>query len=163
DGAFVCIPVGKVVETPIHLLFLSTAEEPFMSPPRTLIVAGEGAVATIIESYASLDEGVYFTNAVTEVVLKEGSVVDHYRLQEESERAFHIATTEVRQERASNYTSYAISLGGEIARHDLNVALTDENSETTIDGLYVVTGRQHADNHTAIDHMRPHSVSRQLY
>ncbi len=163
DGAFVYIPNGKVVETPIHLLFISTAEEPVASHPRVLIAAGAGAIATVIESYVSLGEDVYFTNAVTEVVAREGSVVTHYRLQEESERAFHVATTQVHQERGSNYTSYAISLGGQIARHDLNVALTDEHIETTIDGLYIVTGRQHTDNHTTIDHQRPHSVSHQLY
>lgn len=163
DGAFVYIPNGKVVETPIHLLFTSTAEEPVASHPRVLIVAGDGAIVTVIESYVSLGEDVYFTNAVTEVVAKEGSVVTHYRLQEESERAFHVATTQVYQERGSNYTSYAISLGAQIARHDLNVALTDERIETTIDGLYIVTGQQHTDSHTTIDHQRPHSVSHQLY
>jgi Fe-S cluster assembly protein SufD len=133
------------------------------SHPRVLIVAGDGAIATVIESYVSLGEDVYFTNAVTEVVAKEGSVVNHYRLQEESERAFHVATTQVYQERGSNYSSYAISLGAQIARHDLNVALTDEHIETTIDGLYIVTGRQHTDSHTTIDHQRPHSTSHQLY
>ena len=163
DGAFVYIPSGKAVDAPIHLLFISTAEEPTASHPRVLIVAGAGAVATVIESYVSLGEGVYFTNAVTEVVVKEDAVITHYRLQQESERAFHIATTQVHQERASNYASYAVSLGAEIARHDLSVALTDENIETTIDGLYVVTGRQHADSHTSIDHQKPHSVSNQLY
>lgn len=163
DGAFVYIPDGKAIEAPIHLLFISTAMGPIVSHPRALIVAGEGAIATIIESYVSLGEDVYFTNAITEVVAKEGAVINHYRLQEESEHAFHVATTQVHQERASNYTSYAISLGGEIARHNLNVALTDENVETIIDGLYVATGRQHTDSHTTIDHQKPHSVSRQLY
>ncbi|MGE0132811.1 MAG: Fe-S cluster assembly protein SufD [Blastocatellales bacterium] len=163
DGAFVYIPDGKAVEAPIHLLFVSAAAEPAVSHPRALIVAGAGAIATIIESYVSLGEDVYFTNAVTEVVAKEGAVINHYRLQEESERAFHVATTQVHQERASNYTSYAVSLGGEIARHNLNAALTDENIETTIDGLYVVTGRQHTDSHTTIDHQKPHSISHQLY
>ncbi|HEU0184085.1 MAG TPA: Fe-S cluster assembly protein SufD [Blastocatellia bacterium] len=163
DGAFVYIPDGKTAEAPIHLLFISTAEEPAVSHPRVLIVAGAGAIATIIESYVSIGGGVYFTNAVTEVVAKEGAVVTHYRLQQESESAFHVATTQVYQERGSNYASYAISLGAEIARHDLNVALTGEDVETTIDGLYVVTGRQHADSHTSVDHQKPHSVSRQLY
>jgi Fe-S cluster assembly protein SufD len=163
DGAFVYIPNGKVVEAPIHLLFVATTEEPIITHPRVLIVAGDGAVATVIESYVSLDEDVYFTNAVTEVVAKEDSVVTHYRLQEESERAFHIATTQVYQERNSNYSSYAISLGSEMARHNINVELTDEGIETTLDGLYVVTGRQHTDSHTTIDHQRPHSVSHQLY
>jgi Fe-S cluster assembly protein SufD len=163
DGAFVFIPDRQVVENPIHLLFISTAPEPVASHPRALIVAGEGSVATIIESYVSPGEDVYFTNAVTEFVAGEGAVVTHYRLQEESERAFHIGTTQVYLERKSNYTSYAVSLGGEIARHNLNIALTDEGIETTADGLYVVTGSQHTDSHTVIDHRRPHSTSHQLY
>jgi Fe-S cluster assembly protein SufD len=163
DGAFVYIPKGEVVETPIHLLFVSMVMEPIVSHPRVLIVASAGAIATIIESYVSLSEGVYFTNAVTEVVAEEGAVINHYRLQEESERAFHVATTQVHQERASNYASYAISLGGRIARHDLNVALTDESVEATVDGLYVATGQQHADSHTTIDHQKPRSLSHQLY
>jgi Fe-S cluster assembly protein SufD len=161
DGAFIYIP--RIVETPIHLLFISKAGEPFVSHPRVLIVAAEGAIASIVESYVSPGEDVYFTNAVTEVYAAQGSVITHYRLQEESERAFHIATTEVFQERESSYSSYAISLGGEIVRHNLNVLLSDERSETTIDGLYVVSGRQHVDNHTSIDHRKPHCTSHQLY
>ncbi len=163
DGAFIYVPKGKIVETPIHVLFVSKAKEPSVSHPRVLIVAEEGAVVTMIESYVSLDEDVYFTNAVTEVFAARGSVITHYRLQEESERAFHIATTQVLQERDSNYSSYAISLGGEISRHNLDVALNDEQIETTIDGLYVVTGKQHVDNHTSIDHLRPRCTSHQLY
>ncbi|MDX2029875.1 MAG: Fe-S cluster assembly protein SufD [Blastocatellia bacterium] len=163
DGAFVHIPAGKAIETPIHLLFLSTAKEPTVAHPRVLIVAGEGAIATVIESYASLDEEVYFTNAVTEVFAARGAVLNHYRLQEESERGFHIGRTQVVQEGGSSYTSIAVSLGGEIARHRLDVSLTDEHIETTIDGLYVTTGRQHTDNHTTIDHAHPHCASHQLY
>ncbi len=163
DGALVYIPQGQAVETPIHLLFLTTAKEATVAHPRVLIVAGAGAIATMVESYAALNEGVYFTNAVVEVILQNGAVVTHYRLQQESEQAFHIATTQVYQERGSNYTSYAISLGGAIARHDLNVVLGDEGTETTIDGLYVVTGKQHCDNHTTIDHAHPHGTSHQVY
>jgi Fe-S cluster assembly protein SufD len=164
DGAFVYIPAGKVVETPIHLLFLSTAQTVnVVSHPRVLIVAGKGAIATVIESYAALDESVYFTNAVTEVFTAQAAVVTHYRLQQESEQAFHIANTQVQQERGSNYSSYAISLGGGLARHDLKVELSDEGGETMLDGLYVVTGKQHVDNHTTIDHLRPHCTSHQTY
>jgi Fe-S cluster assembly protein SufD len=163
DGALVYIPAGQAVATPIHLLFLTTAKDATVAHPRILIVAAAGAIATVVESYAALNEGVYFTNAVAEVIAQNGAVITHYRLQQESEQAFHIATTQVYQERGSNYTSYAISLGADIARHDLNVVLGDEGSETTIDGLYVVTGKQHCDNHTTIDHAHPHCTSHQVY
>ena len=162
DGAFILIPRGKVVEAPIHLLFLAT-ETNFVSHPRALVVAEEGAIATIIESYLATSDEVYFTNAVTEVITKPDANLRHYRLQAESTKAFHIATTNVQQESKSTYESYAIALGGEIARHDLNVKLDGEHIESTIDGLYVGTGKQHLDNHTTMDHAHPHCNSYQLY
>lgn len=163
DGAFVHIPDGSMVEQPIHLLFVSTAKEPIASHPRVLIVAGKGSIASVIESYVSPGEDIYFNNAVTEVFADENAVVNHYRLQEESERAFHVATTQIHQKRDSDYTSFSISLGGEIVRHNLNAVLDDEHVETTIDGLYVVTGKQHVDNHTTIDHRQPFCNSHQVY
>ena len=38
----------------------------------------------------------YFTNAVTEVVVGEHAVLDHYKVQEERLDAFHIASMHVR-------------------------------------------------------------------
>ena len=164
DAAFVYVPDGKSVEAPIHVLFVSSAGgAKIVSHPRTLVVAGRGAAVTVIESYGGCEESVYFTNAVTEVVAGEGAAVNHYRLQEESGHGFHVAATEVRQARASNYSSCAISTGGALARHTLKVALGGEHGECTIDGLYVVTDRQHVDNHTTIDHAVPRCASRQLY
>lgn len=163
DGAFIVIPRGKVVEAPIHLLFLAT-EANTISHPRVVLVAEEGALATIIETYVALnDDAVYFTNAVTEVIVHQDANITHYRLQSESTSAFHVATTQVQQESKSTYASYAISVGGDIARHTLNVKLDGEHIESTIDGLYVVTGKQHCDNHTTIDHAKPHCNSYQLY
>jgi Fe-S cluster assembly protein SufD len=164
DGALVHVPAGKVVPAPIHLLFVSTASEAaFVSHPRVLVVAEPGAAVTVVESYVALGEGVYFTNAVTEVVTRRDANVEHYRLQQESERAFHVAATRVEQERGSRYSSYAVWLGAELARHTLNVRLGGEAIESTVDGLYVVNGKQHVDNHTTIDHAAPHSASFQLY
>ena len=163
DGAFIVIPRGKVVEAPIHLLFLTT-ETNTIASPRVVIVAEEGSIATVIESYVSSeDNAVYFTNAATEVIVAQDANVTHYRLQAESTNAFHIATTQVQQASKSTYASYAISLGADLARHTLNTKLDGEHVESTIDGLYVVTGKQHCDNHTTIDHAQPQSNSYQLY
>jgi Fe-S cluster assembly protein SufD len=35
--------------------------------------------------------------------------------------------------------------------------------ESTLNGLYLVNGRQHVDNHTWIEHAAPHCTSRELY
>jgi Fe-S cluster assembly protein SufD len=160
DAAFVRIPAGKVLEKPLYLLFIAVGERT-MSNPRALILAGAGAQAHIIEAYAG--QGEYFTNAVTELALGEGAVVDHYKLQRESAGASHIATLQVHQERASVFTSHSVSLGGALVRNDINSAMAGEGCECTLNGLYLASGEQHVDNHTVLDHAKPHCASREYY
>lgn len=164
DGAFVYIPDGKIVEEPIHILFIaSSKDEKIISQPRNLFVAGKNSQATILEHFVSLDEGVYFTNSVTEVVADENSFLDHIKLQEESKNAFHIARMEVDQERASNFHSHSISFGGAITRNDFNTRFNDEGGESTLNGLFMIEGSQLFDAHTMIDHAMPHCNSHELY
>lgn len=163
DGAFIEIPPGVTVDAPIYLLFVSTADEPIASHPRTLIIVGKNSNAKVIEEYLALGQSVYFTNAVTEVVAGESSIVEHYKLQDENEEAFHVAAVQVSQARNSRYTHHSISIGGALVRNDLTVVLDGEGAECTLNGLYVANHEQHIDNHTVIDHARPHGASRELY
>jgi Fe-S cluster assembly protein SufD len=164
DGAFVHVPRGVVVERPIHLLFISTDNSsPTASHPRNLIIAQRETQATIIESYVGLNDGVYLTNAVTEVSVAENAVVDHCKLQQESAHGYHVATTQVRQQRASRFSSHYFSLGGQLVRNEVDVTLDDEGCECTLNGLYIAAGDQHMDNRTRIDHTKPHCNSHELY
>jgi Fe-S cluster assembly protein SufD len=164
DGAFISIPKGAVVDEPIYLLFVTTrAGEGSVSHPRNLILAGANSRATIVERYMGLQDEVYFTNAVTEIVAAADCVVDYYKLQLESEEAFHIATTQVHQERGSKVTSHYISMGGALVRNDVNVVLDAEHCECTLNGLYMANGQQHMDSHTLIDHAKPYCTSHELY
>ena len=164
DGAFVYIPQNTVLKDPVHLLFLSASQpDPAASAPRSLIVVGKDSRASIVESYASLDKGLYFTNSVTELVLGAGCVVDHYKLQRESDAAFHMASVQITQGRDSSYSSHSLSLGGSLVRNNVNVVLDGSGADCELNGLYVAKGRQHVDNHTAIDHAKPHCASRELY
>lgn len=164
DGAFVYVPQGKLVEEPIHLVFLSTARRPaVVSHPRNLIVVEGNSQATIVESYIGIGSEVYFTNPVTEIIAEEYAVVDHYKLQYESQAAFHVATLQFQQGRSSSVRSSSIALGGSLVRENLSAVLGGEGAECSLNGLYLVTGRQHIDNHTRIEHARPHCNSRELY
>ena len=163
DGAFIEVPASAVIETPIHLLYVSTCTEPAASHPRSLIVVGDRSQARIIESYVGLGDNVYLTNAVTEIIAGQSSVVEHYKLQDESLGAFHVSTVQVEQARDSVVISHSISLGGKLTRNDVTVVLDGEGAECSLNGLYITSERQHVDNHTVIDHAKPHGVSRELY
>ncbi len=164
SGAFLFIPQGVEVKSPIHLLFLSTeTPEPTASFPRLLVVAGRDSSATLIESYAATNEAVYLTNAVTEIFVGEGARLAHYKVQTESERAFHIAETRAELERSSVYDLTTITLGAQLSRHDIEVSLGHEGAECWVDGLYLVGDGQHADTHSLIDHRKAHCTSHQNY
>jgi Fe-S cluster assembly protein SufD len=162
NGAFIFIPKGVKVESPIHLLFVSTDAQT-ANFPRVLLVAEENSKVTVIESYGGTEDAPYFTNAVVELVLKDGARVEHYKVQRESARAFHIATTATDLGPNSSYDATAITFGAELSRHDVNVTMDNEGAECWVDGLYLVTTGQHADTHSVIDHRKPHCTSHQLY
>jgi len=164
DGVFVRIPDGVAVEEPIHLLFITAAGDgPVVSYPRNLIVAGKGSRAAVIESYVGPRHDRYFTDAVTEIVAGEDAAVDHYKLQRESERAFHVGTTEVHQARDSHYVSFSFATGGALSRTNIYTVLDGEGCGATLNGLYMVDGRQHVDHQTRIEHAQPNCFSRELY
>lgn len=164
DGAFISIPPGTIVEAPIHLLFVATAPgQATVSYPRNLIVVDRGGQATLVESYVGVEPEVYLTNAVTEIVAGEDAVIDHYRLQQESTAAFHMALLQVHQERSSTVTSHAMALGGALVRNEVNAVLDGAGSACTLNGLFMAAGQQHVDNQTRIEHVQPYCTSRELY
>ena len=164
DGAVVIVPAGVVVEAPLHLLFVAAgAPAPTMAAPRVLIVAHENSQVRVVESYAGTGAGVTFTNAVTEVVVGPNAVVDHYKVQREREEAFHVGRMHVHMGRGANFSSHSIALGGALARNDVVAVLDGEGGECTLNGLYVADGRRLVDNHTTIDHAKPHCDSHEVY
>ena len=162
--AFVEVASGAVVEEPLHLLFYSTAQEtPGASFPRTLIRAGEHSQATVVESFAGDAGAVYLTCPVTEIVAEPSAVVDHYKFQRDSREAFHLSGLALATSRGASVSTHSFSLGGAIVRHDIQARLAGEGSEATLNGLYLVDGRQVCDTHMRVDHVAPHCNSHELY
>ena len=160
--AFFRVPRGEVRAEPIAISYQSKPGTSRLqgTNPRSLIVVGPDAHCTIVETYEGT--GKYFTNAVTEIVVGDGAVVDHYKVQRESAEAFHMATMHLTLGRSANFSSHSIALGGALVRNDVNATLS-EGTEATLNGLYIVNGRQHIDNHTEIDHAKPHATSHEMY
>lgn len=160
DGAYMRAGRGAVLETPVHVLHVSTA--PQATAPRTLLLAGENARLTLIESFIGVGDAAGFCNTVSEVVLQQGARVQHTRLLRDG-AAHHIGWNEVRQDRDSNYTHNCISLDARLARNDVNVMLTGEGASCTLQGLVLGAGIAHVDNHIVVDHVRPRCTSKQQY
>jgi Fe-S cluster assembly protein SufD len=164
DGGVVYVPADVTLPEPIHILYFSSAPSgPVASQPRTIIVAGDNSQGKIVETYAGADGHRYFTNAVTEIVGGENSRLEHYRVQRESLQAAHVSSTHVYLERSAVFAQQSFTLGGGLVRNDVNAKLDATGIECTLNGLYLADGDRLVDNHTAIDHARPHCASHEIY
>ena len=162
DGIVIVVAKGVVVERPIEVTFASVAgKSATVSHPRLLIVAGEASQITVLERYVG--DGMTFTNAVGEVWLGANAVIDHYKLQEEPASAFHIASMFMHAGRAGNFSSHSLTFGGGLVRNDVIATLDGEGNDCTLNGLYVARDTQLVDNHTTIDHAKPHCGSHEVY
>ena len=163
EGAFVRVARGAVIEEPIEIFYLTAGiTQATAMHPRILVVVGADAHCTIVERYVGAGDGIYLNNAVTEIVAGDRAVVDHYKVQQETVNAFHISTLQAVLGRSATFATHSISLGGALARNDANATLS-EGTDATLNGLYIVNGTQHVDNHTKIDHAMPHGTSHELY
>ncbi len=163
EGAFVHVPAKATAELPIQLLFLATGGKPAVAHPRNLVVVEREARASIVETYAALADGVYWINAVTEIVVGDGARLDHHRVQREGARAYHVATTQSHQGRDSTLNMHFVAFGGTLARHDIESVMAGPGGTLILNGLYLLADAQHADHHTTIDHAADHCQSHEYF
>lgn len=162
DGAVLRLAPGTVLEKPVYLLFVASGHGTAIYP-RNIVIAGEGARATVIEHYFGMLDAHNFTDAVTQVSLADGAEVLHCKLEQEGSAAFHIAGIHAEQAAGSRFGSHSFALGGRLARNDITTRMSGPGCRCSFDGLYLLDGKQHVDHHTRIDHLAPSGTSREYY
>jgi Fe-S cluster assembly protein SufD len=165
DGVFIRVRRDTIVDRPLHIVFVTvpSTADPVMSHPRVLALAGPGAQVRIAETYVGAEGPKYLTNAVAEFDVGENAVVDHYKDQREATSGYHIGLGAIRCARNSTFSSHAVTLGAQIVRNDAVAVLDGEGVDCTLNGLYLGDGERLVDNHTLIDHAKPHCGSHELY
>ena len=159
DVVLVTIPKETSVEKPIEFNF--KADEMSANFPHIIVVAEAGSKATIVENYESAGES--FTDTAVQIFVGDNANLTHYHVQKESAESYHIGTTEISLQRGSLYNATNINLGAKLSRHDIHLKFNAEGAEAFVDGLYMLSGNQHHDTHSEIDHALPNCVSHQTY
>ena len=164
DGFVLYLPPGHVEERPFELIHLALGEDqPVLTQPRHLIILEDGAQASLIERFVSLESSVYLTNNLVEVQLGRQSRLVHHRVQEESAKAFHLSGLYLQQAAASHYAGVNLALGGVWSRTDLHVRFAEEGAVCDLQGLYLAGDKQLVDFHLDVDHEVPGCSSREAF
>ncbi|MGR3809436.1 Fe-S cluster assembly protein SufD [Jiulongibacter sp. NS-SX5] len=164
DGIIVHVPANSTLKQPIIMRMISDSrQENVGSVLRNLIVVGENAEVKIAESFRSLGEESGFVNTLTEISVAKSARVDYYKIQDDNDASYHVGTTNVLQKDKSYFYAATVTLNGGFIRNNLNLKLDGEYIDSYMYGLYMPNGKQHIDNHTVADHLKPNSISNELY
>ena len=175
-GVGVLVPRGAKVEHPIHLLHVSSGRgnTPQESPeprfdaasyPRVAVFLAPESTMTLVEHFVPGAAGAqeYLCNGVTELSVGANARLDHYTLQQQHPRSFHLHTVGIRLQRSASYASHSLSTGAALARNVIRAHLWGAASTCDLNGIYLGRGSQHVDNHLRVDHSQPHCRSAQVY
>lgn len=163
DGAAINILADVQVVKPIHLQYISTAQDKVASYSRNIFIMEPNSRAQVIESHVALGEGKYVNNVQTDIHLAAGAQLEHYKLQLEGRAGLHFSATQVEQAQASHYQNHLFAFGSQLMRNELKLKLNGEQATCLLNGLFLAQGSQHLDMQTQIDHRSPACTSRETY
>ena len=164
DGIVIHLKPGVHVERTLEILSISSSDAGRrMNNLNHFVFAESGSKLNVLEHYASVADSDHLTNSSITFRIGSDAVVDHYRIQNESDRAFHIGSSKINQDNNSKYRIYSLSFGALLDRHEVNESLDGEKSHCELRGLYLGCGKQHVDNYTTVVHASPNCTSDEYY
>ncbi len=162
DGAVVHLAAGTILEHPLHLVFVTLAEDaPTLSHAFNLVVAEPGARASIVETHTGV--GAYWGTTAARVIVAEAAEVSRTSVLAGSNEAFHLGATEAEVAGGGHFQSFVLTHGGRLSRDEIDVTLVGKGAGCRLDGLALGRRNQHIDNTTRIVHRAPGAVSREVY
>lgn len=162
DGAYIEMAARSTLPEPVHLVYICASGQT-ASFPRSVVLLGQGANATVVEHYLGSSDTPTLTNTVLRGRLERDATLSHLKIQQEHAQAFHLASVDIQQEEGSTYESHSISFGARLARNDITTRFNGRHCHTLLNGLFYADGRRHVDHHTCIDHAQPDSTSEEYY
>ncbi len=164
DGAVIRItaPANGAAAKPIHLVFITTGEEPGSVATRNLIRVEDGAQATVIEHHVSLSDTPFQSFTMTELVAGPGVQVEHLKIQDENTGSTQLANWNLRLEADAHYRGTHLNIGGALTRNQVFLRYSGEGAAAHVNGVCLGRGAQHFDTTMLIEHAVPHCLSREL-
>jgi len=162
DGLILLVTKGVKVEKPIHVLHVTTSERQLVQP-RDLFMLQAGAEAEVIIEHIAVDTPEAFVNSVRECVVGEGARLTIHKLQHEVNGPANISFEGVRVGAKGHFCISTTTLEGSLVRNDVNVSLAGPEAHAELNGVYLLNGTTHCDNHTYIGHDVPDCTSDELY
>jgi len=163
-GYSIIIDSNYVAKKPLHILnIISTVNDKVQHHQHNMIKIGKNSQVSIVEENVSTIKSKLFENTVSNIQVDDNSKLSHTLLQKNYVDETNINHIFVEQQANSTYKTQLVNIGGELLRNDIDVQINGENCCTDISGLSLLSGKDHIENYTVINHNKPNSNSKQLF
>jgi len=161
DGFVLDIAPGVMLDRSIEIVHLASGGTGNSLHTRSLVMAGAGSRASILETYAG--DGSYWRNDVVELRLATKAEFSRVALVEEAANALHIGELLAVLGPAARLESLVLLLGGRTVRHEATVRSDGEATQCGLHGAFVLSGSQQANIVTSVDHAAPGGQTREIF
>ena len=161
DGFVLDIAPGVAMERPFEILHLASGDTDASLHTRSVVVAGEGSRAAVIETFSGA--GAYWRNDVVEWRLAPDAELARVVVVEEAEEALHFGEMLATLGAASRLSSFVLLLGGRTLRQEVTARSEGERSRCHLGGAFLLSGRQEANILTTVDHAAPGGETRENF
>ncbi len=162
EGLSISVQKNTKIKQPIHIININTENQVFANP-RTLIVVEQSSELEVVQTLISPNAANTFTNALTEVFVKENAKCTFTKIENEGENSALISSEYVKQLNDSTFQINTITKRQDFVRNGLNIAVDGQNCSTYLNGAYAPINGEHIDNHTRVDHIQPNCMSSEIY
>lgn len=162
DGVYFDLDKNVIANKPTHIINVITNSN-LITNTRTIVKAHDSASVKIIESFVNIGGENSFSNNVSEFFLNPNSNIEYNKIQDKKEESYVISTDQAYQRADTTFTINTATFNGTIVRNNLNIEVDASNCETNLNGLYLGQNKDHIDNHTVVDHKKPHCNSNEVY
>jgi len=158
----VLVEKNTIATKGIHIIHVSTQAQS-LAQPHIRLIAMSGANIHCVESFVCTSEIKAFTNRTLKITVEENAHVHWDKIQLESDANFLMNEDNVHIASNGNFTINTLTIDGGWVRNALNISLDGQNIEANLNGFYMPRRKQFIDNHTRVDHRKPHCNSNELY
>ncbi|MEM9171879.1 MAG: Fe-S cluster assembly protein SufD [Pseudomonadota bacterium] len=154
------IPNAVQIIEPVHVLHVASAES-VLAQTQIRVDCQPGSRVHLVEHIISSAEVMH--NLALQIDLESAAQCQHTRLQTTSPDALISTRIDAQVAENARFETLSIDTGGDLVRNDLNISLAGEQAHATLNGVYLLDGKQHVDNHTLVRHNSPNTTSSEDY
>ncbi|KGJ69872.1 hypothetical protein BJA5080_04363 [Bradyrhizobium diazoefficiens SEMIA 5080] len=162
DGVVLSIADGAQLSAPIQIIHIATAASA-SAFTRSQVAVGNGARATIIESFVAAGAKAYQVSDAVIVTIGDNADVAHIRLMDDAPDAVNITSQFVTVGANTKVNFFNMTSGAAVSRLQGFITLAGEGSDLAINGVNLLQKTEHGDTTLVVDHAVPNCVSREIF